>query len=341
MSFRYFYFVFLRHSDNEENQNQRNYRTSNVYIPSPYTMRTLSTSTTTKLFATGFTVGPIVDSLHNQCLLRYDFLPISLEWPTAMQQNQNAFGDIIGGSGVHTYPYFFCSSWIVPPLLGFAYVVLGGLLPRIVESILESPQSQNGQEINPPASPVMESPPSSPSSQQLRTRAILAVTTTAMIIKLSEFLETHPGVLENPGVLHSPTESISLSLLVMITASISQWALLDQSIVALLVATVTAIGGPLAELPFVGHGAWTYIEQAADYFPLQNLAPAAMASGASIDSNDLHLKISQALFGTINYQDLALSSITGPCYFAVAMDAIALGRWFDTSTFSSLPSSSE
>ena len=161
-----------------------------------------------------------------------------------------------------------------------------------------------------------------------------------MIIKLSEFLETHPGVFENSGVLHSPIESISLSLLVMITASISQWALLDQSIVALLVATVTALGGPLAELPFVGHGAWTYIEQAADYFPLQNLAPAALASDDSIDSNDLLLKISQALFGTSIYQDLALSSITGPCYFAVAMDAIALGRWFDTSTSSS-PSSSE
>jgi hypothetical protein len=36
----------------------------------------------------------------------------------------------------------------------------------------------------------------------------------------------------------------------------------------------------------------------------------------------------QSILGD-NYQDLALSSITGPCYFAVTMDAIALGRWFD------------
>ncbi len=302
-------------------------------------MRPLSTSTTAKLFATGFTVGPIVDSLHNQCLLRYEFLPICLEWPTALQQNQNAFGDIavrnavaadiIGGGGVNTYPYFFCSSWIVPPLLGFAYVVLGGILPRILESILESLHIQKKEEN------IMASSSPALSSQKLRTRALLAVTTTAMIIKLSEFLETHPGVFDGSGILHSPIEAVSLSLWIMIMASLSQWALLDQSIVALVVATVTAIGGPLAELPFVGHGAWTYIEQAADYFPLQNFPSIALTSASS---DNLLLQMFQALFGTSNYKDLALSGITGPCYFAVAMDAIALGRWFDTSTSSS-PSS--
>ena len=30
-----------------------------------------------------------------------------------------------------------------------------------------------------------------------------------------------------------------------------------------------------------------------------------------------------------NYSELALSSITGPCYLAVTNDSIALGRWFD------------
>ena len=284
-------------------------------------MRPLSATTTAKLFATGFTVGPIVDSLHNQCLLRYDVLPISLEWPASLQQNPN----ILGESVVENYPYFFCSSWIVPPLLGFAYVVLGGLLPRILESILESLQNQKQQIKYPPGSLVTESSSLSPSSQQLRTRAVLAVTTTAMIIKLSEFLETHPGVFD------SYEEPASLSLLVMIMASVSQWALLDRSIVALLVATATAIGGPLAELPFVGHGVWTYIEQAADYFPLQNLSPTVLTTTDAFDTNNLVLQIFQQLLGTSNYQDLALSSITGPCYFAVAMDAIALGRWFDTS----------
>lgn len=301
-------------------------------------MRTLSPSTTAKLFATGFTVGPIVDSLHNQCLLRYDVLPISLEWPLALQQSRNILdgitatgsgtSDFIGASMVSNYPYFFCSSWTVPPLLGFAYVVLGGLLPRIVESILASIQNQKPQETPLPISSAMESSLSS-SPQRLRARAFLAVATTAMIIKLSEFLETHPGVIDNYEIIHNHIQPSSFSLSIMIMATLSQWALLDRSIVALLVATATAIGGPLAELPFVGHGVWTYIEEAADYLPLQNLSP------ITFDSNSLLLQISQVVFGTIDYQDLALSSITGPCYFAVAMDAIALGRWFDTSPSSS------
>jgi hypothetical protein len=29
------------------------------------------------------------------------------------------------------------------------------------------------------------------------------------------------------------------------------------------------------------------------------------------------------------YKELAISSITGPCYFAVTLDAIALGRYFN------------
>ena len=244
---------------------------------------------------------------------------------------------------VDKYPYLFCSSWTVPPLLGFAYVVLGGLLPRIVESILAAtlPNKEPQEKPSTEFSATQSSSSSLSSSRQLRTRALLAVTTTATIIKLSEFLETHPGIFDNYEVLHnSHIEPASLSLLVMIVAAIFQWALLDRSIVALLIATVTAIGGPLSELPFVGHGVWTYIEEARNYFPLHNLFPDAMASDAAIDSNNLLLQISPILFGTSNYQDLALSSITGPCYFAVAMDAIALGRWFDVSTSSSSPSSS-
>lgn len=299
-------------------------------------MRTLSTSTGAKLFGTGFIVGPIVDSLHNQCLLRYDVLPISLGWPIELQQNQNALvdivaggstsSDLIAGSLVNDASYFFCSSWTVPPLLGFAYVILGGLLPRVVESILPSTSNQKLKEKSSTTFSSIQSPSSYSSSRQLRTRAILAVTTTAMIIKLSEFLETHPGIFDNYQVLHNQMEPASLSLLVMTLSAIFQWALLDRSIAALLVATAAAIGGPVTELPFVGHGIWTYTEQAANYFPLQSV---------TID-NSLILQISQILLGTSNYQDLALSSITGPCYFAVTMDAIALGRWFDTSTFSSL-----
>ena len=96
-------------------------------------MRPLTLQTTAKLFATGFTVGPVVDSLHNQCLLKYDLLPISLEWPS------KAMAEAIGGE----YPYFFCSSLTVPPLLGVAYVVLGGVLPRLFDAILSKVETDS------------------------------------------------------------------------------------------------------------------------------------------------------------------------------------------------------
>ena len=290
-------------------------------------MRTLTPSTTAKLFATGFTVGPIVDSFHNQCLLRYDVLPINLEWPA------------ITNNIAHDYPYFFCSSWTVPPLLGVAYVVLGAVLPRIVEATLAPKSNRKQQATSLTKIPEMQSESAPLLSENLRVRALLAVATTALIIKLSEFLETHQNVFDNFEVLNHSVDSPSLSLLVMVTAALSQWALLDRSIAALVVASITAIGGPLAELPFVGHGVWTYLDGAADYFPLQNTYSNAIASIAAIDSNSVILQASEALFGTSNYQDLALSSITGPCYFAVTMDAIALGRWFDSSKSSSIKSS--
>jgi hypothetical protein len=201
------------------------------------------------------------------------------------------------------YPYFFCSSWAVPPLLGVAYVVLGGILPRIFEALLP-PQKIQQQDTT---------TTSSSQQQQLQWRAILAVTTTALIIKLSEFLETHPGVTDG---WFSFVDRPEAHLVVMLVASLSQWALLDATLPALIAASITSIGGPLSELPFVAHGVWEYLDSAGDYLPLMNHA---------VPSNNALLEWA---LGS-NYQDLALSSITGPCYFAVTMDAIALGRWFD------------
>jgi hypothetical protein len=77
--------------------------------------------------------------------------------------------------------------------------------------------------------------------------------------------------------------------------------------------------GPLSELPFVAHGFWHYLPQASDYLPLANVPQ---------NVGDVFTWL--ALLVGDNYRDLALSSITGPCYFAVTMDAIALGRWFDS-----------
>eukprot|EP00535_Pseudo-nitzschia_heimii_P013754 CAMPEP_0197199866 /NCGR_PEP_ID=MMETSP1423-20130617/34102_1 /TAXON_ID=476441 /ORGANISM="Pseudo-nitzschia heimii, Strain UNC1101" /LENGTH=249 /DNA_ID=CAMNT_0042653733 /DNA_START=265 /DNA_END=1014 /DNA_ORIENTATION=- len=239
--------------------------------------------------------------------------------------------DFMGEKVIGNYPYFFCSSWIVPPLLGFAYVVLGGLLPRLVESIVEYLGNKNVKENSSTELSLEQSWSSSSSSQRLRTRALLAVTSTATIIKLSEFLETNPELFDNFGILRNHFEPASLSLMAMVVATISQWSILDGSIVTLLVGMMTAVGGPLAELPFVGHGVWTYVEEAADYYPLRNVFSDAMTHASAIDSDSLRLEALSTLFGTNNFQDLALSSITGPCYFAVATDAIALGRWFDAS----------
>lgn len=261
------------------------------------TMRVLpSPSTSAKLFATGLTVGPVVDSLHNQCLLQYDILPISLPWPDALAAGQ-------------PYDYFFCSSWTVPPLLGVAYVVLGGILPRMFQTGIDTIYNGGGRNDR-----TTNAIPSSASER--RTRAVVAVLTTAMIIKLSEFLETHQYAL-NGLTIHVPHSEANL--LVMFGAALSQWAVLDGTLAALLAASITSVGGPLSELPFVANEFWTYLPQAGDYLPLANVSSQPVASVFSWLLGD-------------DYRDLALSSITGPCYFAVTMDAIALGRWFDSTS---------
>ena len=102
--------------------------------------------------------------------------------------------------------------------------------------------------------------------------------------------------------------------MVLLIAALVQWFALDGTAAALLAASITAVGGPLSELPFVAHGVWAYLDEAADYLPLAN-----------VDVDGLTTVLGD------NYKDLALSSITGPCYLAVTMDAIALGRWYDSS----------
>ena len=261
-------------------------------------MRMLSPSTAAKLFMSGATAGSVVDSLHNQVLLQYDVLPIAVEWPRQLQQQFELDNS-----------YLFASSWTVPPLLGVAYVVLGGLLPRIIQRLLgEKLGSLAPTHVGACDSPTAAKATiqSSSSAQQLQNRAFLAVTTTAVIIKLSEYLETNPV----PG---------NMGVLLLLLAALSQWAVLDGTLVALVAAAITSIGGPLSELPFVAHGVWLYLDSAADYFPLANI-PTGNPLLEWVLNED--------------YQNLALSHITGPCYFAVTMDAIALGRWFDNETTS-------
>ena len=86
------------------------------------------------------------------------------------------------------------------------------------------------------------------------------------------------------------------ALATLAAAALLQWIVLDATYASLLIGLVVAIAGPLAEIPFMELGCWHYYSP--DYFP----------------------------FG----QDLpGLSSLTGPCYFAVTQDAQALGRLFD------------
>ena len=255
-----------------------------------------------KLFVTGATVGPIVDSLHNQCLLEYHIAPVTVDWPSAL-------GTLDGS--------LLASSWTVPPLLGIAYLVLGGILPRLFQLLIDATSNTKSiGEKNVLPVDISQSGTTSGSRNSisaLRTRAAVAVTTTALIIKLSEYLETHPTVTDGLPIGSSPAEQ---HIAVLLVAALAQWATLDGTLAALLAASITSLVGPLSELPFVAYGFWEYLSQSGDYLPLEHVA---FGSG-----------LWQFLLGD-NYQHLALSSITGPCYFAVTMDAIALGRWFDAS----------
>ena len=238
--------------------------------------------TALRLGLVGSTVGPLVDSLHNQCLLAYGYLPITLQLDSA--------------------PPLFASSWVVPPLLGLAYIVLGYILPQMVDFVLPKPE-RNG---------IASAGGDSTTSSSLPVLAVLAVSSTALTIKLSEFLTTH-------DVIDIASQTITLdgqtSLGIMAAMDVVQWLTLDRSIVSLVVASITSVGGPLAELPFVANGFWHYLPQSSDYFPLSGV------------QGDFIEQLAATVLGE-DFRSIALSSITGPCYFAVTLDAIALGRYF-------------
>lgn len=246
-----------------------------------------------KLFAAGSTVGPLVDSLHNQCLLEYHFAPIIIDNPLSTTLT---FAD----------RYLFASSWLVPPLLGLAYVVLGSVLPRLAQYLLDQVKSASAWDsVSPAVGDTSRSQwQEGFHASTLRKRAVLAVLSTALLIKASAILET-------AGTPYGKEILLALAIL--------QWAWLDRSLASLGVAALASIAGPLAELPFVGHEAWTYLPQASDYFPLEHLDFGHGSLG----------RVAHYILGQDDeYQSLALASITGPCYFAVTMDAIACGRAF-------------
>lgn len=210
-------------------------RRMRTFLPAPRSALGLATF--------GATAGPLVDAVHNQALLQYDVLPVSIDALNA-----------------HT-------SLLIPPLLALTYLLLGGVLPRVSELIVG-----NGRAL--PASSI-----------PLGLTAMLAVTSTVAIIKASE-------------LLFSALDS-GAGVALLLLACLAQWALLDGAWASLALALCVAVGGPVAEEPFLYSGCWHYLQP--DYFPLG---------------------VEQAWSG-LNY-------ITGPCYFAVTTDAIALGRWLSS-----------
>jgi len=308
-------------------------------LPPPMHPSTLTPSpnVAAQLFIVGATIGPLVDSLHNQCLLTYDRAPIAI---TSFHLPFTA-ATTTATTAMNTNP-LLCSSWFIPPLLGIAYIILGGILPRLLLRITNTTT-------DPPSSSSITTTTTTTTAttttNNLRWKAILAVTSTAIIIKLSEYLQTHPDILilgnvDIPIIDNNPTTNpIITNLIIMTIASIMQWSLLDGSIVAFIAALLAAIGGPLSELPFVANGFWHYIPEASDYLPLSSES----SLGLFVDKYIIHYPIGAFVVDTLlgggsagsgsgsgeGYNELAISSITGPCYAAVTMDAIAFGRWFD------------
>ena len=74
----------------------------------------------------------------------------------------------------------------------------------------------------------------------------------------------------------------------------------------------------MSELPFVATGFWHYLPESADYLPLSDYL---------FHYEGIADTMATKILGG-GFKDLALSSLTGPCYFAVTMDAIALSRYF-------------
>jgi hypothetical protein len=276
----------------------------------------------TKLFFTGSTVGTIVDSLHNQCLLRYNVAPITVEWPPFLHD--------FACSSNHRFlfnEHLFTSSWTVPFLLGVAYVVLGSIVPAIIQNFLyfmNDNSLENAKGLFKISKIFFngEALATTSSKQSLQTKAVLAVASTAAIVKFSEFLVLNASFGNDVMSLFSNVPEEQHSILLFCCVAI-QWIALDGSLSSLLAAWITSVGGPLSELPFVASGIWEYLPEVSDKVPLNSLKEA-------IVSNSITRLAISSLLGD-NFDKLAISSVSEPCYFAVCLDAIALRRFFQYS----------
>jgi hypothetical protein len=103
-------------------------------------------------------------------------------------------------------------------LLAFAYIVLGYILPRIIE-FLPIPKEDRLDEDD------FNENNEGRNTQQLRNKALLAVSSTAAIIKLSEVLQTHASIQLGAIVLNMDA---GMKLQLMALADSCQWVILDR-----------------------------------------------------------------------------------------------------------------
>jgi hypothetical protein len=287
-------------------------------------------------------LGPIIDGLHNQSLLRYNVAPIVLDWqqPILADPAVSAVAATptaaAAASTLYYEPHLFASSWIVLPLLGIAYVVLGGILPRLVQALMNTLTPTAASEPNLQASTTLSSSPLAMNvTMFLGLKALLAIVSTAAIVSLSQELVLQSTlstataasnhVVDWWGInalAFEGAEPAEQHVLLLITLALAQWTLLDGTGASLWSASLAAMLGPLAELPFIAAHCWTYWPTASDaYYPLRDLVAWSSSLGPPLAQ--------MVAGGVSDYDSLMLNSITGPCYFAVTMDAIAIGRWLD------------
>lgn len=171
-----------------------------------------NTNTAVKLFFTGATVGPLIDTLHNQCLLEYTVLPIDIHFAFPA----NEVPPLVAFSA--------SSSWLIPPLLGVSYVILGGVLPRLIKAVVLSSFSFSSGSL-PVASRVdARQQLHEPIRRKLSLTAIIAVLSTAMIIRLSEYLQTTYTATTNG-------EYATYNLMIMSVLALAQWTVLGKNLI--------------------------------------------------------------------------------------------------------------
>ena len=209
------------------------------------------------LAAAGGTLGPATDAIHNQVLLAYDVMPVQLP--------------VLG--------FVAKTSLIIPPLLAITYCLLGGIFPPLVAAVLGTGRL--------PSSLVGSLPP--------ERRALLAVASTATIIKISALLATS-------------NVPASFALGALCSLALMQWAVIDGSFASLALAVLLAVAGPLAEIPFMALGCWHYT--APDYWPLATIGFGAETGNPWAGLSSLTGKVWHRL--ALRPAQLLLASLVSP-----------------------------